>query len=591
LQWQHADGYVCSTLVRSASPKNQRLRWVDGELCSTLVRSASPKNQRFSGLTGIRPIKHKNNKKVSASSHFLLFPCLALLIANSHYIPLIRGMKAGNAKNSVASVCVSNYNKLGAVFIFVKEGKIMQEKEKGGFSFINEQIKEKPLNKKRLVKKALFTVALAVIFGAVAALVFSLLQPEFSNWFYPEEKSVVTIPKDDVTETEETGQDDTQESTEQKDTENNGQQGENKEPENGQQETEEAGNSQQEQTDEPETEHNTGDISNNEMQELELADFQKLQNKLYAVGKEANKFIVTVTGVKSDTDWFNNPYESKGQASGIIVAENGRELLVLTERKAIADAQEIYVTFINDAVVKAEMKKYDGNTGIAVLSVKTSELTESTKNAITVAVLGNSLTVTQGTIAIAIGSPLGTNYSILTGNITSTTNSISTIDHNYSVFTTDIVGSSNGSGALVNVDGEIIGIVMQGYSSAGDENTLTAISISELKALIEMLSNGQDIPYIGLEVTTVTAAIEREYEIPKGAYIKDACMDSPAMAAGLQNGDVITEIDGDEILTAENYEKKLLSLKPEDTVEVKIERQGPEGYTEITCTVEVSVLP
>ena len=66
-------------------------------------------------------------------------------------------MKAGNAKNSVASVCVSNYNKLGAVFIFVKEGKIMQEKEKGGFSFINEQIKEKPLNKKRLVKKALFT--------------------------------------------------------------------------------------------------------------------------------------------------------------------------------------------------------------------------------------------------------------------------------------------------------------------------------------------------------------------------------------------------------------------------------------------------
>ena len=591
MQWQHADGYVCSTLVRSASPKNQRLRWVDGELCSTLVRSASPKNQRFSGLTGIRPIKHKNNKKVSASSHFLLFPCLALLIANSHYIPLIRGMKAGNAKNSVASVCVSNYNKLGAVFIFVKEGKIMQEKEKGGFSFINEQIKEKPLNKKRLVKKALFTVALAVIFGAVAALVFSLLQPEFSNWFYPEEKSVVTIPKDDVTETEETGQDDTQESTEQKDTENNGQQGENKEPENGQQETEEAGNSQQEQTDEPETEHNTGDISNNEMQELELADFQKLQNKLYAVGKEANKFIVTVTGVKSDTDWFNNPYESKGQASGIIVAENGRELLVLTERKAIADAQEIYVTFINDAVVKAEMKKYDGNTGIAVLSVKTSELTESTKNAITVAVLGNSLTVAQGTIAIAIGSPLGTNYSILTGNITSTTNSISTIDHNYSVFTTDIVGSSNGSGALVNVDGEIIGIVMQGYSSAGDENTLTAISISELKALIEMLSNGQDIPYIGLEVTTVTAAIEREYEIPKGAYIKDVCMDSPAMAAGLQNGDVITEIDGDEILTAENYEKKLLSLKPEDTVEVKIERQGPEGYTEITCTVEVSVLP
>ena len=161
-------------------------------------------------------------------------------------------MKAGNAKNSVASVCVSNYNKLGAVFIFVKEGKIMQEKEKGGFSFINEQIKEKPLNKKRLVKKALFTVALAVIFGAVAALVFSLLQPEFSNWFYPEEKPVVTIPQDDVTETEEPSQGDIQEASEQKDTqetENDGQQGENGAAENnGSQENGEVGNSQQEQT-------------------------------------------------------------------------------------------------------------------------------------------------------------------------------------------------------------------------------------------------------------------------------------------------------------------------------------------------------
>ena len=255
--------------------------------------------------------------------------------------------------------------------------------------------------------------------------------PEFSNWFYPEEKPVVTIPQDDVTETEEPSQGDIQEASEQKDTqetENDGQQGENGAAENnGSQENGEVGNSQQEQTGETETEQTGENVPDNDLRELELADFQKLQNKLYAVGKEANKSIVTVTGVKSDNDWFNNPYESKGQASGIIVAENGRELLVLTERKAIADAQEIYVTFINDVSVKAEMKKYDGNTGIAVLSVKTSELTESTKNAITVAVLGNSLTVTQGTIAIAIGSPLGTNYSILTGNITSTTNSISTI--------------------------------------------------------------------------------------------------------------------------------------------------------------------
>ena len=175
------------------------------------------------------------------------------------------------------------------------------------------------------------------------------------------------------------------------------------------------------------------------------------------------------------------------------------------------------------------------------------------------------------------------------GNITSTTNIISTTDANYTIFTTDIGGSSAGSGALINLDGDVIGLVMQDYSSAGDVNTLTAISISELKPMIEMLSNGKDIPYIGLELTTVTNDIAREYEIPKGAYIKNVRMDSPGMAAGLQKGDIITAIDGETIYTVDGYETKLLSKTPGDKAEIVVQRQGSEGYTEITCTVEVSV--
>lgn len=428
----------------------------------------------------------------------------------------------------------------------------MQEKDKDKFSFINEKIKEKPINKRRLMIHACFIVVMAVVFGLVSSLVFSYFQPKFQEMLYPEEEPVVTIPKDSVAETE--GTEETEET-----------------------ETEEAPI----QPSEPPVQ---------EPQELEIADFQNVQNKLYAVGREANKFVVTVTGVKSDTDWFNNAYERKGQASGIIIADTGQELLILTERKVISEAQEIYVTFVNDAVVEATMKKYDGNTGIAVLSVPRSSVDEDTVNAISIANLGNSLTTMQGMIAIAVGSPLGTNYSILTGNITSTTNSISTVDHNYTVFTTNIVGSSNGSGAIINVDGDVVGLVMQDYSSEGDRSTLTAISISELKGMIEMLSNGKDIPYIGLELTTVTNGIAQEYDIPKGAYIKEVKMNSPAMAAGLQSGDVITEMDGDPILTVDSYENKLLSLTPGESVEIVVERQGTDGYKEITCTVSVSVL-
>lgn len=424
----------------------------------------------------------------------------------------------------------------------------MQEKDKDKFSFINEKIKKKPINKKRLLIQTCFCVGMAVVFGMVSSLVFVYFQPRFEEMLYPEEEPVVTIPKDSVAETEETEETETEEVVE---------------------------------VLEPPVP---------EPQELEIADFQNVQNKLYAVGREANKFVVTVTGVKSDTDWFNNPYESKGQISGIIIADTGQELLILTERKVISEAQEIYVTFINDMTVEATMKKYDGNTGITVLAVPRSSVDEETMNAISIATLGNSLVIPQGMIAIAVGSPLGTNYSILTGNITSTTNNISTVDHNYTVFTTNIVGSSNGSGAIINVNGEVVGLVMQDYSSEGDRSTLTAISISELKAMIEMLSNGKDIPHIGLELTTVTNDIAQEYEIPKGAYIKEVKMNSPAMAAGLQSGDVITRMDGDPILTVDSYENKLLSLTPEESVEIVVERQGTDGYTEITCTVDVSVL-
>lgn len=321
-----------------------------------------------------------------------------------------------------------------------------------------------------------------------------------------------------------------------------------------------------------------------------IEDYQVLQSQLYTIGREANRFVVSVTGVQSNTDWFNNPYENRDEASGIIIANNSHELLILTEKKVIASAQEIYVTFIDNVTVQATMKQYDGNTGIAILSVALSDLTQDTLNEIVIAKLGNSLAIPQGTLAIAVGSPMGMNFSILTGNVTSTTNSISTVDANYNVFTTDIVASQNGSGALLNVRGEVIGIMMQDYSRQTDANTLTAVSISDLKALIEKLSNGNEVAYLGLGINTVTAEIEKNYDIPKGVYIKEVKMDSPAMNAGLQSGDVITQMDGVAVFDEATYERRMLQVKPGDKVRIIIKRQSADGYVSIRCDVEAARL-
>ena len=202
---------------------------------------------------------------------------------------------------------------------------------------------------------------LAVLFGIVASVTFVLCQPKMDDLLHPKEDPTITIPKD--------------------------------EPE---QETE---------TEEPDTETETNEPDSEAQivyEQLTLADFQTLQNEMYAIGKQANKFIVAVTGVKSNTDWFNNAYESKGQGSGIIIANSGQELLILTERKVIAGASSVYVTFVNDTSVEASIKKYDGNTGITVLSVPVDEIDNDTMNLISVAVLGNSLAITVSAIVLLL---------------------------------------------------------------------------------------------------------------------------------------------------------------------------------------------
>ena len=326
-----------------------------------------------------------------------------------------------------------------------------------------------------------------------------------------------------------------------------------------------------------------------ERQPMTLDDYQQIQTELYAIGNTANKSIVTITGVVSDTDWFNNSYEREGQGCGTIIGERGGKLWILTEKKTIKDAAKIKVTFVNDAVAEAKLVRYDGNTGLAALTVDLEDLETSTQNAITVMKTAGLNTIHKGSIVIALGSPLGTNYSILTGTITATNNEISTPDNNYSVYTTDIVASENGSGVLINMDGELVGVVMQSYSAAS-ANTLTAVEISELMPVIDLLFADKEVPYFGVHISTVTQHIAQKYDIPKGIYIKKVEMDSPAMDAGLQSGDVIRSVAGQEVASAEQFREVLLQLTPKETYSVTVMREGTKGYKKITCKLKAGVL-
>lgn len=420
----------------------------------------------------------------------------------------------------------------------------MEDKQLQKNEFVREKIKDKPKNYKRLWIKLLTAAGCGIVFALTAVLVMLFMLPTLRG------KMQENMPQ---TQLRDSQTDDTQDTP--------------------------AETQSEEDTQETQTQN----------KEFTIDDYQKIQTQLYAIGNLANKSIVTITSVVSDTDWFNNSYEREGQGSGTIIGDEDGKLLILTERRIIKDASKISVTFIDDTVAPAELIKYDGNTGLAVLEVEKTQMESSTLSVIGVMSMGNSNSVHKGSIVIALGSPLGTNYSILTGSITSTSNEISTEDCNYSVYTTDIVANKNGSGILINTDGEMIGVVMQNYSAAST-GALTAVDANELKEIIALLSDSKDVPYLGVHISTVTEKIANTYGIPKGVYIKEVEMDSPAMNAGLQSGDVILKIDDQDITTADSYTEAVLGLTLKETYSVVFMREGSNGYKELTCDIEAGIL-
>ncbi|MCD7708978.1 MAG: S1C family serine protease, partial [Clostridiales bacterium] len=263
----------------------------------------------------------------------------------------------------------------------------MDKKQSPKSEFVREKIKDKPKNYRRAASKVGMAALCGLVFAVVFCVVLALFLPIILRRIRTDDGQVA-------------------QSQESQDSE-----------EDSEEETEEETQDEASEVSEEETESTTVvEVPS----EITIDDYQTLQNELYAIGTRVNKSIVTITSVVSDTDWFNNSYEREGQGSGTIIGETDDAFLILTEHKVITDASKLSVTFIDDASAPAELVKYDGNTGIAVISVDKGELEASTISAAAVIEEGNSNAIKDGALVIALGSPLGTNYSILTGNITAT---------------------------------------------------------------------------------------------------------------------------------------------------------------------------
>ncbi len=430
------------------------------------------------------------------------------------------------------------------------------------FEFLQEKIKERPINKKKLIQRTIITASLALLFGLIACLTFLLLEPVLNNWLYPEEEPiVVTFPQ----EKDEMRPEDmlTEDETTQEETE-----------------SEEALASSENVA--------LAETPESEEEEDLIAGYEDMYQSIHELYLEVATSMVDVTGVKSDVDWFNNPYESEGTIAGVVIANNNRELLILTKRSPLKGAESIHVTFFNGTIAEGSIKKYDVNTDLAVIAVELKYLSSNVLKDVSVAKLASSNDVRlQGTPVMAVGNILGYKDSVSYGMITSMGNVITLADNQYKLITTDIYGSKNPTGILVNMEGRVLGILDNTHNNEDTANLVSAIGITELKGMITKLSNGADVPYAGLYVQDISSDARLELGLPKGAYISNMDMNSPAMKKGIQKGDILIRVGDKEINTAADYMNAIRGYSANREIKITVLRSAQEEYEEMEFVVEL----
>ncbi len=405
-----------------------------------------------------------------------------------------------------------------------------QEPEK--YSFLQEKIKDEAFSRKKVLYKISWLVGRGLLFGVAASIGFFALKPWAESTFQ-KNPDTIEIPKDEILQN--TSEEDVQPV----------------------------------------------------QQELTMESYKELNTLLTQTTIEAKKCVVEVIGIHEDGNVLGEAAGEESKRAGVIVADNGQELLILTDMDVLTDTAELQVRFADNTRYAATLKKKSANIGMAIVGVDRRLLTDATWSRIKVAELGNSNAMSQGKTVIALGNPFGYSDGLGVGTASSIQESVMLADGEYKVIVTDMPGTAQGSGILFNVDGAVIGIIEP--ELGGETKVMTAYGISSLKSEIELMSNAKEVPYIGIVGTLITEEIASVQNIPKGFCVTEVETDSPAMRAGIQNGDIITHINKKKIESVVGYHSAVITQDIGAEITLTGQRRGAEEYVEIAFAVTVGI--
>lgn len=289
--------------------------------------------------------------------------------------------------------------------------------------------------------------------------------------------------------------------------------------------------------------------------------------------------------------WFGatQTYEVPSSGSGIIVGQNDTELLIVTNNHVIEDSTSLQVTFIDESTVDAAVKGTDSESDLAVIAVPLDSISADTKSQIKAATMGDSDSLKMGQGVIAIGNALGLGQSVTVGHVSALNREIKVDGLTKTVIQTDAaINPGNSGGALLNAQGELIGINEAKYASTDVEGVGYAIPISLVKATIENLMNKTtkvELPeeeqgYLGIQIQNINSATSQMYGMPEGVYVYKITENSAAANSDLREKDIITKFDGETVHSYADLTELLTYYKAGSTVTLTVQRLENGEYTE-----------
>ena len=302
--------------------------------------------------------------------------------------------------------------------------------------------------------------------------------------------------------------------------------------------------------------------------------------------------IVSITNmsVQEVQNFFGgiSQQESESAGSGIIISQNDSELLVVTNNHVVEGSDTLTVTFNDGNSVEAQIKGTDSARDLAVVAVPLDKISDDTMNAIKVATLGDSDSLKVGEPAISIGNSLGYGQSVTTGIVSATGRTIDGFDGEY-IQTDAAINPGNSGGALLNANGEVIGINSAKINSSAVEGMGFAIPISDASDVIQNLMNketrskvsDEERGYLGIKGYDVSEEGAQMYNMPTGVYVKEVMSGGGAEKAGLTKGSIITGFEGSSISGMSSLQEQLQYYKAGEEVTLTVQIPDKNGeYTE-----------